>query len=409
MFDLVIFDEASQIRPSEALGAILRGRRTVVVGDHQQLPPTTFFDTSPDAPPEDDSVTAGIGSILDLCMAQGARKVQLRWHYRSRYPELIELSNDMFYDGRLLTFPSPEVNPRPVTFHHVNGVYDRGATRVNMLEAKAVAAAVGEHARKHPRSYLSASSHWLSPRPKLIRGEVDRLTNSDAPVRSFLETAAGQTFFVKPIELVQGDERDVVFVSIAYGPDANGRVAATFGPIAASGGDRRLNVLISRASSRLEVFSSIRSADINDRGADPGVETLRRLLHLAGIRSENEAAFAFRHCRHLDSLRASSRASYPGSSHRGFRWSLGRMVQLAAVDPRNPSRYFLGIVTDAADPLAANNARSRSLVRMILERRGWDLAHIWAVDATAMAAWSQVADAYSPPASADHELVLPAG
>ena len=341
-------------------------------------------------------------------MAQGARKVQLRWHYRSRYPELIELSNDMFYDGRLLTFPSPEVNPRPVTFHHVNGVYDRGATRVNMLEAKAVAAAVGEHARKHPDLSLGVVTLAI-PQAEAIRGEVDRLTNSDAPVRSFLETAAGQTFFVKPIELVQGDERDVVFVSIAYGPDANGRVAATFGPIAASGGDRRLNVLISRASSRLEVFSSIRSADINDRGANPGVETLRRLLHLAefGPKTKQPSPSAT-----ADTwIRSGLTPELRTRAHHivDFGGASGRMVQLAAVDPRNPSRYFLGIVTDAADPLAANNARSRSLVRMILERRGWDLAHIWAVDATAMAAWSQVADAYSPPASADHELVLPAG
>ena len=286
-FDLVVFDEASQVKPVDALGAIARSRQLVVVGDSKQLPPTRFFDAmigDGDDDEEVESVKAGLESILNLIVSQGAPQRMLRWHYRSRHESLIAVSNHEFYDDKLVIFPSPhsERDQLGLVFRHLpETVYDRGKTRTNPLEAKAVAEAVLEHARQHPDLTLGVAA-FSSPQAQAILDVLELLRRRDPACEDFFNQHPHEPFFVKNLESVQGDERDVIFISIGYGKTAEGYVAHNFGPLNSEGGERRLNVLITRARLRCEVFTNLRHDDIDlARTQSRGIAALKTFLKYA--------------------------------------------------------------------------------------------------------------------------------
>ncbi|MGH9893283.1 MAG: DEAD/DEAH box helicase, partial [bacterium] len=271
-FDLVLMDEASQVRPVEALGSIVRGKQVVVVGDDKQLPPTSFFDraVADDAEPVDpeEFQAADVESILGLCTAQGIPDRMLRWHYRSQHESLIAVSNLEFY-RKLFIVPSAESEDLGLRFRKIAGVYDRGRTATNRVEAGVVAQAVIEHARRYGQSArfpngmsLGVGTFSVAQRDAVL-DELELLWRQHPELAAFFDADTPEPFFVKNLESIQGDERDVVFISVGYGPDADGYVAMGFGPLSAQGGERRLNVLISRARRRCEVFSSISAADID--------------------------------------------------------------------------------------------------------------------------------------------------
>lgn len=262
-FDLLVMDEASQIQPVDALGAIARCKQVVVVGDPQQLPPTAFFaKMTGQADSDDDDGTARVAdieSILGLFTARGLPTRMLRWHYRSRHESLIAVSNRQFYENKLVIIPSPYTaqSGLGLRFHHVkDGIFETGTTRTNPVEAKIVAAAIIHHAKASPKLSLGVVA-FSSAQRKAILEQVELLRRQlSLADEAFFQAHPSEPFFVKNLENVQGDERDVIFISIGYGPTTlGGKPPMRFGPVGQEGGERRLNVLISRAKRRCEVFT----------------------------------------------------------------------------------------------------------------------------------------------------------
>ena len=388
-FDLVIFDEASQVKPVDALGAVLRGKQLVVVGDSKQLPPTSFFDTlaaDGDADDGDDEplATSDMESILGLVAGQGAPQRMLRWHYRSRHESLIALSNKEYYDSRLVVFPSPEPqkNGLGLVFRHLPAsVYDRGRSRTNRKEAQAVALAVMQHARTAPQRSLGVAAFSLA-QTNAIQDEVERLRAADPALEAFFSRHPFEPFFVKNLESVQGDERDVIFISVGYGKDEKGYLAMSFGALNGNGGERRLNVLISRARLSCEVFSNLTHDEIDlARTASRGVAGLKAYLKYAATglldvpdleRDEQDSVFEEEVADALE-FAGQQVASQVGSG--GFR------IDLAVIDPGMPGRYLLGIECDGATYHSSRSARDRDRLRQqVLEGLGWRIHRIWSTD-----------------------------
>ncbi|BAV05968.1 AAA domain-containing protein [Filimonas lacunae] len=379
-FDLVIFDEASQVRPVEALGAIIRGKQLVVVGDSRQLPPTSFFDTMNKEVDEEENMTADVQSILGMCDGQGAPHLMLRWHYRSRHESLISLSNHEFYENKLVIFPSPgSQHQMGLVFHHLpDAVYDRGKSRTNQQEAETVAAAVIAHAQKHPKQTLGVVAFSTSQMQAIqLALEIQRRKHPET--EAFFKNHSHEPFFVKNLENVQGDERDVIFISIGYGKTEEGKVPMNFGPLNNEGGERRLNVLITRAKQRCEVFTNITAADVNsDR---PGIKALKNFLFFAQYgkldmgdeRRKTEAA-PFE-----DVVAAGLEAA--GYTVRKQVGSAGFYLDMAVVDAEHPGRYVLGIQCDGATYAAAKSARDRDRLReQVLKGMGWQICQVWSTD-----------------------------
>ncbi len=389
-FDLVIFDEASQVKPVEALGAIARGRQLVVVGDSRQLPPTSFFDslTAPDAADEA-SATADIPSILELCQARQMPELMLRWHYRSRHPALIAAANHLFYEDKLRTFPSPGgAGALGLVYHHLpDAHYERGTTRTNPREAAAVAAAVLAHARTTPGLTLGVVAFSTAQR-QAIQEALDQLRRQQPEAEAFFDQHPHEPFFLKNLENVQGDERDVILLSLGYGRTAAGTVALNFGPLGREGGARRLNVLITRARQRCEIFTNLTAQDIDPaRLADPnpqtsGLAALRVFLHFAQTGHLPPRATSSAHPLETpfeevvgQALRAQGYVLHPRVGSPGF------SLDWAVVDPADSSRYVLGIECDGAVYQQARSARDRDRLRpALLEAMGWRLHRIWSAD-----------------------------
>ena len=388
-FDLLLIDEASQISPVDALGAMARARQVVVVGDDKQLPPTRFFSKLPDEAPSpadpDDGLDAGdLESILGLCLAQGMAQRMLRWHYRSRHHSLIAVSNREFYDDRLLVVPSPgAVTPehglhfRPVP----GGVFDRGNTATNRVEARAIAAAVIDHARATPNQSLGVGAFSVAQRDA-IRDELEALQREHADLADFFSPSRPEPFFVKNLENIQGDERDVIFISVGYARDPSGALALNFGPLSAQGGERRLNVLISRARERCEVFSSITADDIDlQRARSRGAAAFKAFLRYASTGlldgpahppAAPDSDFEGQVARALE--------SHGWEVHRRA-GTAGFLIDLAVVDPSRPGRYLLGVECDGSTYAAARSARDRDRLRdAVLRDRGWRLHRVWITD-----------------------------
>jgi superfamily I DNA and/or RNA helicase/very-short-patch-repair endonuclease len=382
-FDLVIFDEASQVRPVEALGAILRGKQLVVVGDTKQLPPTSFFDTMNDTTDDEENVTADLQSILGMCDAQGAPQKMLGWHYRSRHESLITLSNHEFYENKLVVFPSPGSRHRMgLVLHHLaDTAYDRGQTKTNQKEAEFVAQCVMDHARKNPKQTLGVVAFSSSQR-EAITNALESKRRASPDLEDFFKTHSEEPFFVKNLENVQGDERDVIFISIGYGKTKEGYLSMSFGPLNNEGGERRLNVLITRAKIRCEVFTNITSADIDiTRTQKRGVVTLKNFLHFAqhGKLDVPEASGKPFDSPFEENVALQlAKLGYTVHQQVG---SAGFYIDLAILDPEHPGRYILGIECDGAAYHSARSARDRDRLRQqVLEGIGWRMHRIWSTD-----------------------------
>lgn len=383
-FDLVVFDEASQVRPVEAFGAVLRGKQVVVVGDSRQLPPTNFFDQIVEADEEAQSPTADLESILSLFTAQGAPQRMLRWHYRSRHESLIAVSNYEFYDNKLVVFPSPEMKHPGIglVYHYLpDTAYDRGRTRSNPKEAQRVAEAVMRHAKTNPEQTLGVAAFSISQMQAII-DQLELLRRQDTSCEAFFNNHPEEPFFIKNLENVQGDERDVIFISIGYGRSADGYIAMNFGPLNRDGGERRLNVLITRARYRCELFTNLTADDIDLNRTDArGVVALKRYLQYAqkGVfdiprASGREADSPFEEVV-ADALR---QKGYEVVHQVG---SAGFFIDLAVVDKARPGRYLLGIECDGATYHSARSARDRDRLRQqVLEGLGWRIHRIWSTD-----------------------------
>jgi very-short-patch-repair endonuclease len=382
-FDLVIFDEASQVRPVEALGAIARGKQLVVVGDSKQLPPTSFFDKLNMDIEDEDNVTADIQSILGMCDAQGAPQRLLRWHYRSRHESLISLSNREFYENKLVIFPSPGSRSRMgLSFHYLeNAVYDRGKTRTNPVEAEAVADAVIHHALNNPKQSLGVVA-FSTAQMQAIQNTLEVKRRKYPEAENFFRSHAHEPFFVKNLENVQGDERDVILISIGYGKIEDGKVPMSFGPLNNEGGERRLNVLITRAKLRCEVFTNITSDDIRPTELTKfGIRALKSFLYFAQHgRFDAQEEIIIPDKRPFED-QVAEQLTAVGYTVRKKVGSDAFYIDLAIVDPLNPGRYILGIECDGDAYASAKSARDRDRLRkQVLETMGWKIFRIWSTD-----------------------------
>jgi very-short-patch-repair endonuclease len=396
-FDLLVIDEASQVRPGDALGLIARSRQIVVVGDKKQLPPTSFFDRviADDADPWDDDEdksrpAAGVApvtdleSILSLCEARGVESRMLRWHYRSRHPSLIAVSNAEFYKDLVMPpAPTTERKAKGLVLRRIAGAYDRGGQRTNAIEAEAVAEAVAEHARAKQPMTLGVVTFSTVQRD-LICDRLEAKRRADPALDRFLREGGDEDVFVKNLENVQGDERDVILVSVGYGPRQAGKPldSMAFGPISTEGGERRLNVLFTRARARCEIFVSFGSGEINlERATGEGPRVLKRFLYYAesGVLEENRPTRAdFESPFEATVAAAIESFGYKVEPQVG---SAGFRIDLAARDPDEPGRYLLGVECDGASYHSALWARERDRLRQeVLEGLGWRIHRIWSTD-----------------------------
>ncbi len=386
-FDLLVMDEASQIQPVDAIGAIARCKQVVVVGDERQLPPTRFFAKMTESANDDDddvSSVADIESILGLFVARGLSQRMLRWHYRSRHQSLIAVSNSQFYENKLFIVPSPYTQEAGMglQFHHISdGVFESGGKGTNTIEAKAVAKAIMEHARNYPKQSLGVATFSVSQR-KVIQDELELLRRLNPDLEEFFNAHPSEPFFVKNLENVQGDERDVIMISVGYARNAQGYMAMRFGPLGAEGGERRLNVLISRAKRRCEVFASITDEDIDlERAKGKGVFAFKLFLQYART---GRISMAQRSEREMDSIfeeqvaNALQKAGYQVHPQVGI---AGFFIDLGIADPDMPGRYLLGIECDGRAYHSSRSARERDRLRQaVLEDHGWIIHRIWSTD-----------------------------
>ena len=380
-FDLVVFDEASQLPTSEAVASIARGKALIVVGDPKQLPPTTFFET--DAFDEENVEKEDMESILDECIALSLPSVHLKWHYRSRHESLIAFSNSRYYDNSLLTFPSNDDLSTRVRYQRVEGIYDRGRTRTNEAEADAIAQEVKRRLSDPVERQKSIGIVTFNVSQKnLIDKKLEEMfSKSKALARAAAEQS--EPMFVKSLENVQGDERDAILFSIGYGTDRKGRVSMNFGPINQPGGWRRLNVAVSRARQEMVVFSSLEPEQIRFDGFTPvGVTELKAFLKYArdGRESLDIAPYASGKAdlfaeKIANELRAQGNEVHTSVGSSDFR------VDVAVVDPSNPGSYLYGILLDGPGYASAQAARDREIIRpQVLEGLGWTIKREWILD-----------------------------
>jgi hypothetical protein len=382
-FDLVIFDEASQVRPVDAIGAIARGKQLVVVGDTRQLPPTSFFDKLNTDIEEEENVTADMQSILGMCDGQGAPTRMLKWHYRSQHESLITLSNHEFYEDKLVIFPSPGSKQNlGLRFHHLpDAVYDRGKTRTNSIEAQTVAKAVISHAAKYPAQSLGVVA-FSTAQAQAIQAALETERKASPATESFFTGRPDEPFFIKNLENVQGDERDVILISIGYGRTEDGKVPMNFGPLNNEGGERRLNVLITRAKMRCEVFTNITSEDIKvGESARFGIRALKSFLYFAQYaKFDKPEAIIPDEIRPFED-EVASQLTQAGHIVRNKVGTPGFYLDLAIVDPENPGRYILGLSCDGKAYDSAASATDRDRLRtQVLELFGWNLYQVWSAD-----------------------------
>ncbi len=308
----------------------------------------------------------------------------LNWHYRSKHQSLIAVSNKQFYDNRLFIVPSPydAVAGMGLKFHHLpDAHYDRGNTRTNPKEARIVAEAVIQHAREASDRTLGVATFSVAQR-QAIQNELELLRKQNPETEEFFSRGSTEPFFVKNLENIQGDERDVIFISLGYGRTKEGYVAMSFGPLNSDGGERRLNVLISRAKLRCEVFSSITGDDIDlSRSKGRGVAALKMFLSFA---QTGRLGIAEETGRDPDSVfeeQVAARLTALGHDVKTQIGTAGFFIDLAVADPDKPGRFVLGIECDGAQYHSSRSARDRNRLRQnVLEAHGWGLHRIWSTD-----------------------------
>ncbi|MBP3871523.1 MAG: DUF4011 domain-containing protein [Faecalicoccus sp.] len=379
MFDVVIFDEASQLPTCKAIGALFRATDAVIVGDPKQMPPTSFFAGS--GPNVDDLALADLDSILDDALALGIPSQYLQWHYRSMHESLIAFSNNRFYDNKMYTFPSANDRERHVTSVHVDGTYKNG---INLKEAEAV---VAEIVRRYSDPALKKQSIGVVTFNVKQQALIEDLLAKQFMKNTGLDVWANtgeDSLFVKNLENVQGDERDVILFSIGYGPDEKGRISMNFGPINRSGGQKRLNVAFSRARITMTIFSSIYSTDIRVTENSPeGLRAFKEFLRYAEGHElySDEALKADEKTKEgvlqsvCQTITDCGYQCIPMVGHSDFH------VDIAVVDPYDPTKYMMGILLDGEGYRQTKNTRDREVAQIgVLKNLGWTIYRIWTID-----------------------------
>lgn len=388
LFDLVIFDEASQIAPWDAIGSIARGKQVVIAGDPRQMPPTSFFNRGASA--SEDDTEDDMESILDECLGAGIPSHSLSWHYRSRHESLIAFSNHRYYESNLITFPAPETRASAVEWRYVEGVYSRGKGRNNQAEAEAM---VAETVRRltDPQFVAQGLSIGIitlnSDQQTLVTNLLDLARQKYPEIEPFFQEGLAEPVVVKNLETVQGDERDLIMFGIGYGPTEPGSktMSMNFGPLNKEGGWRRLNVAVTRARREMLVFTSFDSAMVDlNRTSARAVRDLKHFIEFAnrgpralaeavqgsvgGYDSPFEEAVA-------EGLRRKGWEVVPQIGVSRFR------IDLGIVHPDRPGDYLLGVECDGATYHSAATARDRDKVRSaILQGLGWKLLRVWSTD-----------------------------
>ncbi|SPF34072.1 putative ATPase AAA [Candidatus Sulfopaludibacter sp. SbA4] len=393
-FDLVVFDEASQLPTAEAVPSILRADRVVVAGDPNQLPPTSFFEASLLTEADDDeeedpqSGQPPLESLLNDCVAVVPvfQETYLRWHYRSRDERLIRFSNHYFYENHLVTFPAAVSGGSGQGVRHVyvsDGVWDRGRSRTNRREARVVAKLVVEHFDRFPERSLGVVALNVSHKES-IQEAIDEEIERRPDLAPLIDTSRPDNFFVKSLENVQGDERDTMIISVGYGKDADGSVTYNFGPINRDGGWRRLNVLITRAKWECVLVTSLRAQELS--GVNPnnrGAVALRNFIEYAERDGQLPADAPVPTAGETNDFEDAVRAALV---ERGFAvdaqvGASKYRLDLAIRDHRNPNRYILGVECDGATYHSSRSARDRDILRQeVLQRMGWRIHRVWSTD-----------------------------
>lgn len=389
LFDVVIFDEASQITVWDAVGALARGRQVIVAGDPKQMPPSNRFGRSDDGEDDDVQQEGDLESILDEMLGASIPQHKLNWHYRSKRESLIAFSNYRYYDSTLVTFPAPAVTDKGVRLVKVQGEYARGAGRHNEIEAREI---VKECVRRltHPDEQVRGQSIGVvtfnTEQQSLIENLLDAERNKDPRIEwAFSKDSIIEPIFVKNLDTVQGDERDVILFSVTFGPDKSGHITMNFGDLNRQGGERRLNVALTRARSEMVVFSSLPPEKIDlSRTSAAAVADLKHFLGYAekgpsilgssifGPQTDFESPFEIAVAR---ALKDKGWQVHPQIGVSAYR------VDLGIVHPDKPGLYLAGVECDGAVYHSSATAKDRDKVRQaVLERLGWKLYRIWSTD-----------------------------
>ena len=385
-FDVVIFDEASQITVCAAIGAIARAKQSIVVGDPKQLPPTSFFGKAADnAEHMGDDFEEDLESILDECLAANIPKMKLNWHYRSRCESLITFSNHRYYDGTLITFPNTDTNGMSVYWHPVDSVYKEGKNRINRGEAEAIVNDVVAKLRQPDFKQSIGVVTFNQEQQELISNLFEKARSEHPEIEPHFSEDNFESVFVKNLESVQGDERDIIYFSITFGKDAAGKLSMNFGPMNKAGGTRRLNVAITRAKEEMRIFSSLMPEQIDlSRTASEGVKDLKHFLEYAqrGASALAEAASApggffdspFEQAV-AERLQSKGWITHSQVGVSGFR------IDLGIVNPDAPGSYLAAVECDGATYHRSATARDRdSLREAVLRGLGWEVLRIWSTD-----------------------------
>lgn len=380
-FDLVIFDEASQMPTSEAVGAIGRGKALIVVGDSKQMPPTSFFSST--QVDEEEANIDDMESILDDCKTLSLREYYLSWHYRSKHESLIAFSNSQYYDNRLFTFPSIDDKLAKVKLVPVEGVYDKGRTRSNPEESKAI---VKEIIRRLSDPDLQKYSIGVVSFSKVQGDRIEDDLTAELDRHPELKDIAyngKEPIFVKNLENVQGDERDVILFSVGYGADKNGKVSMNFGPLNNAGGERRLNVAVSRARYEMIVFSTLKSSQIDlKRSNAKGVEGLKGFLEFAETGrlpmvsgNSNETDKNVMISQICEMLSEQGYTAQPCVGRSNFK------VDIAVSKKDDPEKYILGILCDGKTYYETKTTRDREIVQPnVMTMLGWNVLRVYSID-----------------------------
>ena len=382
-FDVIIMDEASQLRPEDALGAIARGQQLVVVGDSEQLPPTSFFGSDNDDDDLEEEKLDYFESILEQASGAFRPNRSLKWHYRSQHESLIAYSNSEFYQSELILFPTPNAEHPDFGIKlrkTYNAIYE--GSGINTIEAREVVAAVKAHAFHKPSESLGVVTLNKAQRD-LIEDLLLEESKNEPILAAFIneEGSRSNKFFVKNLENVQGDERDVIFISVTYGKDSNGNFYQRFGPINQKNGYRRLNVLFSRAKKRMEVFCSFSADNIAVTSAK-GAKSLKGFLEYAETGRlpvpsgptgrQMDSKFE------LSVANAIQKMGYKVEPQFGV---AGYFIDLAIESPGKPGHFMLAVECDGATYHSSKSARDRDRLRQQnLENLGWKVHRIWSTD-----------------------------
>ena len=380
-FDLVIFDEASQMPTSEAVGAIARGKAVIVVGDSKQMPPTSFF--SSNQVDEEEADIDDMESILDDCITLSLCEHQLNWHYRSKHESLIAFSNSQYYGNHLLTFPSVDDHVAKVTLVPVNGVYDKGRTRSNKEESKAI---VSEIIRRlsdaELRKYSIGVVAFSKVQGDLIEDDLLEALDKNPQLKEIAMNGK-EPIFVKNLENVQGDERDVILFSIGYGADKNGKVSMNFGPLNNAGGERRLNVAVSRARYEMMVFSTLKSSQIDlKRSNAKGVEGLKGFLEFAETgKLPFVSGTANNYGTNVIVEQICEALARKGYITESFVGRSNFKVDIAVSTREHPEKFILGILCDGKNYYETKTTRDREIVQpTVLNMLNWRVMRVYSID-----------------------------